>query len=262
MNFTAFLLPFFYTFSTRLRGNPFSFLYLILFEWSIAISVLFLVEGYTFIQSLRFYFLSYLAFISMYEIGYFVNDIFSIRYEKTPRARLKNMDITSGVVIVFLAVRLTVFAIITTFLHFWQEPKWTGFFIALIMIFSIHNLLKKEDLKPITFLGLASLRFFGPILSFISHETFILLLSPFILCYLIYRFLSYLDSKEFLRISSRADTSWKVNYYLLVTILNCFISIYLDSLIPVVVSLYFLALWSIALFFFPSLHSKSNFRNV
>ncbi len=262
MNMGPFFLPFFYTFSTRLRGNPFSLLYLILFEWTIAISVLFFVQGYTFLQSLGFYLLSYLAFISIYEIGYFVNDIFSIRYEKVPRARLKNTNITSRLVILIIGVRLTVFAFITTVLDFWHEPRWTGIFIALVIIFSIHNLIRKEDLKPITFLGLASLRFFGPILSFISSETFHLLLPPFILCYLVYRFLSYLDSKDLLRIPSRADTRWKVNYYSIVTILNCFLSLYLDSLIPFLLSIYFLVLWSVAFVCFPSLNSKETFRSV
>jgi len=262
MNLITFSVPFFYTIFTRLKGNLFSFLYFILFEWVVAIFILFLVEHYTFIQSLRYYFLAYLAFISLYEIGYFVNDVFSVRYEKYPRHRLNNMNISSGMAILFVGVRLTVFAVITTVLDFWHEPRWTGFYIALVIIFSIHNLLRKKDLKPITFLGLASLRFFGPILSFISLETFHLLLPPFVLCYLVYRFLSYLDSKDLLKIPSRADVKWKVYYYGVVTILNGFLSLYLGSLIPFLISIYFLVLWSVVFVCFPSLNSKTTFRSV
>ena len=84
MNF-VYLLPFTYFFNTRLRDGSVAFH--AIFEWLAAAVLVCTVGAVDPAQALVFSGISYVAFISLYEIGYLVNDLFASRKEEKGRMR-------------------------------------------------------------------------------------------------------------------------------------------------------------------------------
>ncbi len=213
------------------------------YEWIVSVGILYLLEGYSLSDSFRYFFLAYLAFISIYEIGYLFNDIYSIRYERNPRPRLSKIQWNGTLLIVYIVMRSLVFIAISLWLNVLITRIWIYFYCFLFVAFTLHNLLRKEELKPITFSCLAFLRFFAPVFPFISVDTFHLVFPPFFICYFLYRLINYLDSKDFLVMPSRKTPEWKLSFYLITLIFNAYISFLLGSLVPLTLNVYYLVFW-------------------
>ena len=241
----GYILPFTYTFLTRMKENKSTVFFHCYYEWIVSVGILYLVEGYSLSDSICYFLLAYFSFISIYEIGYLVNDFYSIRYERNPRPRLKKVNWSGAYLYIFVAIRILFFFLISSFLDLLTTKIWIYFYFILCVVFMMHNLLRNEELKPITFSCLAFLRFFAPVFPFISLDTFNSIFPPFFICYLLYRLINYLDSKDFLMMPNRRTPKWKLSFYLITFILNTFISLLLWNIVPVALNAYYLIFWAV-----------------
>jgi hypothetical protein len=183
-------------------------------EWFLALVILFL-SGYSVGDALRNFLLGYLAFIALYEIGYITNDVHSVRNEAKPRKRLKDFNPSNGVVAIWIIIRIAVFAGISYLLHVLADPRWAVFYGVLALMFFLHNYLRDKQLKTFTFMNLAFLRFLAPFFIFLTTEQLVLWLPGIVLHYVIFRTLTYMDSKDLLHMPARDTVAFKLNYYLL-----------------------------------------------
>jgi len=256
MSFLRFLLPFSYFFKSRLqkaRDIIFHFYY----EWLIA----FLLLAYFTNDSLERvavnFFLAYFAFISIYEIGYLGNDVYSVRNEKDPRLRIKNFNPTNTQLILWVLVRITIFLLISLYLKVMDNPVWIVFYLLIILFFLLHNIIKQKEYKVFTFINLAFTRFLAPVFIFLTSEQLMLIIPSIILNYVLYRTLTYMDSKQLLVMPNRTEAGFKLNYYLLIGGLSILLSLFYKSYIPLLLNGYYLVFW---LLFF--LKEKSRRKSV
>lgn len=206
--------------------------------------LLLLYSGNSISQALVNFVTAYFAFISLYEIGYITNDFISVRFEKDGRQRLKNYNPRSATILLAIAVRLIVFLAITYFRGFFGFPEWWIFYLALAIVFCIHNILKRKELKIFTFIGLAFFRFYAPLFIFFSAAFFSSTLPGVILFYILFRTFTYIDSKQLLIIPSRSSLFFRLNFYMLLVPISIFISFMMSDWLCVWLNLYFLFFWS------------------
>ena len=143
MNTLRFLIPFTYFFKSRLqqvRDIIFHFYY----EWLIGFLLLFHFLDYDLFGALKGYLLCYIAFISLYEIGYLGNDVFSVRNETDPRLRIKNFNPTNSQLVCWVIIRLIVFSLISVHLKVISDFTWQIFFLCLAVFFLLHNIIKQK----------------------------------------------------------------------------------------------------------------------
>ncbi len=195
-----YFLPFSYFLQTRLLKNSLTFH--LVFEW-IAAAVLVVSWGrFGVWQSLFWALASYFAFISIYEIGYMVNDLFAARKEKDGRLR-GPQDATNTVISVWIVTRIGVFLALTFMLDNLTDLRWWTFFAALSIIFAVHNRLTDKEKKVATFLWLGWFRFMAPMI-FVLQETQIMGIAfAAAITYVAFRNLGYMDSKGFLTMVGR-----------------------------------------------------------
>lgn len=213
------------------------------YEWIISVLILHLMEGYSLAVSIRYFLLAYFAFISIYEIGYLINDTYSIRFERNPRPRSRDVQWNGVLAAVWGSVRILVFLYVSLLLGVLNSKAWLSFYGGLIVIFTLHNVLRKEIYKPITFTALATFRFFAPIFFFLSAENLGLIFVPFSTCYLLYRLINYLDSKGFLMMPNRRSPEWKLFFYVIMLTLNALVSMHINNPAPFFLSSYYWAFW-------------------
>lgn len=239
MEVIKFLFPFSYFYKSRLNSFR-SFFFHFYYEWLLNILILIFVAKQTVIDATTHFILAYLAFISIYELGYLANDVFSIRKEINPRKRIRSFDPSSLELIIWIFFRLLVFAGITYFLGAYAAINWWSFYFLLALYFLLHNILASGLLKTFTFFNLAIFRFFAPIFIFLEKDQFLILVPSVIINYVLYRTLTYMDSKELIKVQEREDASFKFYYYLLFLGLSLFFSIIIVSPIPIVINLYYM----------------------
>jgi hypothetical protein len=210
MNF-VYLIPFIYFFSTRLRNGKIVFH--IIFEWLAAVIVLLLVGSFPAHKTLVVAAFSYYAFISLYEIGYLVNDLFSSHKEFNGRKRgpqgVNNVWVQAWVI-----SRLSVFLLLTTLLNNLTSVEWWSFFIALCIVFSIHNALTNHEMKVATFLWLAWFRFMAPLIFVVQDSQRMGVGLAAAIIYVTFRLLGYLDSKGLLQMPSRRQSSFRLIFFI------------------------------------------------
>ncbi|MDB5263189.1 MAG: hypothetical protein JWQ14_2470, partial [Adhaeribacter sp.] len=114
MDTLKFLLPFSYFFQSRLRAMK-DIIFHFYYEWLLAFAILFYFSGYEVYTSAENFLLAYLAFISIYEIGYFGNDVYSVRHETNPRLRIKNFNPNNFQLTLWILFRIGVFLSITQY---------------------------------------------------------------------------------------------------------------------------------------------------
>jgi hypothetical protein len=237
--------PFLYFQRTRLN-NLKSILFHAYAEWFLALVMLYF-SGYPAGEAIGKFLLGYLAFISLYEIGYITNDVHSVRHEAKPRKRLQDFNPSDGVVGVWIGIRVIVFAAISYVLQAWNDPKWLTFYAVLALMFFLHNYLKDKQLKVFTFMNLAFLRFLAPFFIFLSPEQIAAWIPAIVLHYVIYRTLTYMDSKDLLNMPSRDSVPFKLNYYLLLAGISLVVYMITGNPHTLYVNAYFFGFW---LFFF------------
>lgn len=109
-------------------------------------------------SSLFTFFIAWVAYASLYEVGYFTNDTYAIRSEQYPTYRISRK--TQRMVPWFIAERIGIAALCVWLIH--SVPFIWGLFFVLVM-FSIYNFLWREQ-KWITGLTLSSALYFVPLI--------------------------------------------------------------------------------------------------
>lgn len=206
-----YLLPFSYFWSTRLKQGSIGFH--VLFEWlAAAMLVVALADGSPW-QPLSVSLLSYLAFISLYEIGYIANDLIMAPREQGGRTRGPQ-----GASVFWLAlwvvVRLSVFAAITLALGQIGDLQWWGFFVALGIAFGFHNGLTDRELKAGTFLWLSWFRFMAPVVLAVPVDQLLGIGLTCALSYSAFRQFGYLDSKGLLQMPGRKRPRFRWAFFM------------------------------------------------
>src|SRR5690554_3804576 len=120
MNF-IYILPFSYFYNTRLRGGSIGFH--LIFEWIAAVVLVAMIGATGPASALAVAGLSYLAFISLYEIGYMVNDLVAAKWEEGGRKR-GPQQASQYWVALWCCFRIGVFFAVTVYLGFLAAPEW------------------------------------------------------------------------------------------------------------------------------------------
>ena len=238
-----FILPFTYFLASRLN-NARTWTSLVGFEWGPLILVfLFLIQKPLAEIPLSFA-LAYLAFISIYEIGYLTNDVISVRFEDDPRRRLPDFDPHNSQLVLWIMSRLGIFTGITFLLEMQSDWRWWGFYGALVVVFGLHNALEQYGLRIGTFVGLAMARVLAPIFPFLDADLLSLLLLPLFLNYALFRALAYMESKDLLTIANRSTFRFRLGFYMTLLPTSALIAVVQSSPIAVIVTVYYLLFWS------------------
>ena len=235
------LIPFGYFAKTRLHGWQSLFFHSYT-EWLSSVVILHLIGGYELVESGLLFLQAYLCFISFYELGYFVNDYYYTQREPKPRARLSAFRITHGFVAAFFLIRVTAFVGLGIRLFADNSMFWY-FYLLLATVFSLHNGLRKTEIKVVTFVGLAFFRFFAPFLFFVGKASAVTLVPAVLLGYVLMRTLGYMDSKDLLNMPQRKLASFKVSFYLLLFPVSATISLLQESYLTLLANVYFALPW-------------------
>jgi len=194
------LVPFLYTIGTRF-ATPRALIYLIASSWIPGIWILARLGGEGPAGAVLGYAAGFLAFISVYEIGYLVNDTWDAARGKTRRR--VSFDAGPGFIALFAAIRIAVWGAIGALTGWILEPAWLIAYGALVLAVVAHNLVRPAALRPATFFQLACLRFTIPVLGGVATTQVPLVLLISVIFYTYFRFLSYLDSKDLLAMNER-----------------------------------------------------------
>lgn len=181
----------------------------------------------------------YVAFQCHYELGYIINDHWSVKREVSPRKRSDVRFSPAFMGLCFLA-RLGGFLGITWGLGFWGDAVWWGFHILVVVIFLAHNLLTDSSRKVCTFYALAVSRFVAPTLFIIRSSELVGLALAAMACYANFRVLAYMESKALLSMPGRKSRGFRIGFYGLVVIVGLFLELKCGSSLVLVTSLYFL----------------------
>jgi hypothetical protein len=158
--------------------------------------------------------LSYLAFISLYEIGYMVNDLFA-SHKETGGRRRGPQGINNGWIAAWFASRLIAFSLATSLMGKLAAPEWWSFFAALCAVFALHNVLQDREFKAATFLWLAWLRFMAPVMFVVQDSQRMGIGLAVAMAYAAFRLFGYLDSKDLLRMPGRQRPGFRLFFFLM-----------------------------------------------
>lgn len=206
----VYLIPFTYFFDTRLRAGSVAFH--AVFEWLAAVVMVCLLGMMEPVQSLLVALLAYLAFISLYEIGYIFNDLFASTKENGGRKR-GPQGAGQGWVTAWFTVRLVVFVAATHFAGQMFKPAWWSFFGALCLVFALHNVLVDREFKAATFLWLAWFRFMAPIMFAVQQDQRMGIAFAAAMGYSAFRLFGYLDSKGLLKMPGRQRPAFRLFFF-------------------------------------------------
>lgn len=199
MKFT-YLFPFAYFLDTRLRRSSVAFH--VIFEWGAAVLIACVVGREPAPGALVTAAYSYLAFISLYEIGYLVNDLVSAKFEEGGRRR-GPQDAGSAWVAAWVLTRIMVFLSVTIASNMWHVAAWWLFFGGLCVVFALHNIWTDREQKAATFVWLAWFRFLAPVAFVVRPEEFMGVALAAGMIYSGFRLFGYLDSKGLLQMPGR-----------------------------------------------------------
>lgn len=207
-----YFLPFTYFANTRLLKGSIAFH--ALFEWIAAIFLVSLFGIYGLLDTIQFSFGAYIAFISLYEIGYLINDLVSAKKESSPRLR-GPQDASMIWVVAWAASRLVVFALLTLVLNMQDNAEWWLFFLSMLLVFWAHNSLKSNEAKASTFLWLAWFRFLAPVIFVVQAPQRMGIAFGAAALYAGFRLFGYLDSKGLLNMPRRQSMEFRAMYFVI-----------------------------------------------
>ncbi|MBX3166759.1 MAG: hypothetical protein KF760_05080 [Candidatus Eremiobacteraeota bacterium] len=203
-------LPFSYFWNSRLKSG--SILFHLTFEWLSATILAFFYGRFGASGNLLLALLCYLAFISIYEIGYLCNDCFASRFESNPRRRgserLSDLKVWG-----MLSTRLLFFLLVSYAFGASLSRQWFPFYLALTLTFALHNLPLAVHYKLITFTWLSVFRFTAPTIFLLQPVYLAPLFQATLLFYTGYRLLPYMDSKGLLHFPGRRQPAFRLAYY-------------------------------------------------
>lgn len=237
-NYFLLIFPFFYTFFSRMRGLR-GFAFNALTSWMPGVILSVGLSGADPIHSIVSYFCAYIAFISVYEIGYLANDTWGTRHDETPRKRI-DVEYSIPFLVIFIAARLGVAGAIL-FAMSQGDPAWISYlYMALVSTILIHNLIRKIEFKFVSFFQMSMLRFSIPVLTVLGREeapiVFILAAMYFVLP----RFITYQVSKGRLSLPEKSSDSYLLKFYLLMLPVGILMFAATRDLTALVFSIYFI----------------------
>ncbi|MBX3243613.1 MAG: hypothetical protein KF685_03985 [Acidobacteria bacterium] len=238
--FFKYFLPFTYFAASRVKGLQI-FVYHVVIEWLPAVMIVAYFSGLSADTAVRLG-LYYLAFISIYEIGYLTNDFIAEKKEHDPRGRSKEVSLNNAGLLALIASRIAFFLLITWALELFNDTLWWAFYVSLSVSFFFHNYLANQYRLP-TFTVLSIFRFFAPFVFLIQKDALLILLPVVIFNYSLFRLLSYGASKGLVTLKNREAAKFKMLYYASILPLSVFITILFSSPLPVAATLYYLAAW-------------------
>lgn len=206
-----YLLPFSWFWFTRLRHGSIGFH--AVFEWLAAVVLIVALAAGNPWPSLLVGVLSYLAFISLYEIGYIANDLIMAPREVGGRKR-GPQDASAMWIALWVASRILVFLAVTLLAGDAGSAAWWGYFAALTIVFAFHNGLDDKELKAGTFLWLSWLRFMAPVVFAVPSEYVLGIGLGCAMSYSAFRQFGYLDSKGLLQMSGRKRPRFRWVFFL------------------------------------------------
>lgn len=207
-----YLLPFAYFYKTRLREGSLAFH--VIFEWLAAGVLVVAVGAAAPATALAGAGLSYLAFISLYEIGYLANDLFASRIEADGRKR-GPQGAGGAWVAAWVMARLVIFIFATVLMDKLATPEWWSFFAALCVVFALHNALTDKEFKAATFLWLAWFRFMAPVMFMVMEDQRLGIGMAAAMAYASFRLFGYLDSKGLLSMPGRQRPRFRLFFFLM-----------------------------------------------
>jgi len=202
--------PFCYFYWTRLRHANLSFH--LVFEWLAALFLVVVFCGHRWFPAISSSILSYFAFVSVYEIGYLANDLYSAKRESNGRAR-GPQGADWRWVTCWIAIRLIVFVTIAGALDQLSSGQWWRFYFVLSLALAGHNVLLDPGLKAISFLWLSWLRFMAPVIFVIDAKLVLGVGLCAAMSYCGFRLLGYLDSKGLLQMPGRQSGEFRLIYF-------------------------------------------------
>ncbi|WP_297438894.1 hypothetical protein [uncultured Clostridium sp.] len=220
-----YIIPFFYTFYTRTKGLGKKVAYL--FTFIIPVLLYGLTSAYenefSFIKVGIAIIIGLIGTMSIYEIGYIRNDVFTIKKEKKPTLRLerKELDYVEKNVRIILGAKYLI-SLISIGIIFLLGFDYIQYIIALILIeifYYIHNNIRGKK-SILSFFVLSTLRYITPLT--VIHTNIWITVSVFILMVTVSRTFEKAAEKKFkISILEFVGTSIDVNilrgfYYLIV----------------------------------------------
>ncbi|MCB0489361.1 MAG: hypothetical protein R2820_08810 [Cyclobacteriaceae bacterium] len=224
------LIPFIYFARTRLNSR--AILFHFFFEWVPIVWLAYSSSLDTFFTELL---VGYLAFISVYELGYLLNDQLA-NYQTHGRKRVKVFSKLES--FCFVVVRLSSFLAITFYLDKTTDYRWWIWYVLLLMIFGIHSILNQDRLKIITFSYLAFARFFSPIILLVGLANINWVL-PVFLHYVLFRTITYMDSKDLIRFD-RNSNLFRVIFHIICGAFSVSLAVLNESYVPLWISGYYI----------------------
>ena len=207
--------------------------------WLPGVLVVTFLSDYSFLEAALHYVFTYLAFVSIYEVGYLVNDTLGTKHDETPRHRLK-MKLASFEILIFVLIRVAALVVIAHLYDLFSNPAWSVSVLALVVVIVMHNTIASSALKAASFLQMSMLRFSLPIIPHVGNDAVpaVLLLAIFHFVYP--RFITYLDSKERLKIPERKTSRYGAQVQLLLLPTFFLLSVLMNHALPLVIWLYYL----------------------
>ncbi|MCR6722497.1 MAG: hypothetical protein NVV59_19890 [Chitinophagaceae bacterium] len=233
--------PFTYFFTSRVK-KPSGLMFTAVNEWVISVGILYYFLG-DLTTSIRDFAIGYISFITVYEIGYLFNDFYSIRYDANPRKRMGDKPISNLWFSVWVLARVLIAISIFIFLKWYNQPEIITVYAVLAIAFFLHNYLKSDQLKLMTFLNLATLRFFIPLVPFLNAAQLNLLLPAILVTHILYRFISYANSKSLVNIPDREKPSFRISFFALALLLGIAFWQMSGHPMPLFICGYYLVAW-------------------
>lgn len=206
-----FCIPIAYFGQTRLRVGSWAFH--LLFEWLAAVVLIVALTAVAPLRALATAGLAYVAFISLYEIGYIVNDLVVAPRESDGRKR-GPQGAGAAWLSTWVLLRLASFSGVTMVLGFENRLEWWAYFGFMMVMIGFHNGLNDREIKAGTFLWLSWFRFMAPIMFVVPDRYLMGIAFGCAVSYSAFRLFGYLDSKGMLRMPGRKRALFRFAFFM------------------------------------------------
>jgi hypothetical protein len=193
------------------------------------------------------------AFICIYELGYYSNDVWDSKRDPIGRQRSPIAG-SIPVIVAFAGIRVGVWLAISAAAGWLGSAIWLSSCAALLVVFSAHNIVSANSARAATFAQLACFRIVVPIVAVVPKAALPEILCLSMIGYMHLRHLSYLDGKGFLKMPDRKSRWFALSQAALFLPLAAAISAWTQSPNALLFQLYFVLVYVLA--FFGEAHLK------
>lgn len=219
-NIYLYLIPLYYTYHSRCKDTFLKISYIFSFIFPIFILNFEIMGEINNLLRIILVLFSILSVMSIYEIGYIVNDTLTIKKEKNPTLRLCETErqVLEEKIKKIIFLKILVAAILFKVMNFELEVEWIKYILmsfVILWIYYLHNNIRNKKINFITFMSLSFCRFFWPIYLINESINYMVMVSIFLELVLI-RNIELIGKKyKFYRfnIYQKRD-SFRVVYYL------------------------------------------------